>query len=110
MEIKILSRKALEMLSAKPFDQKTAVISITDIDGEQVRLLNQPRFILRISFNDVDNDIFFDDPTHKVVEKEFFLDGIPHGETDKERLAIEKKYGMITDEQADEIALFCMKR
>lgn len=107
MEIKILSRKALEMLSAKPFDQKTAVISITDIDGEQVRLLNQPRFILRISFNDVDNDIFFDDPTHKVVEKEFFLDGIPHGETDKERLAIEKKYGMITDEQADEIALFC---
>lgn len=92
MEIKILIKEELEKLSQKPFEENTAVISISRTGGEQVRLINQPRFLLHTSFNDADYDIFYDEVTE-----------MP---TDKERLAIEKKYGMITDMQAAEIALF----
>lgn len=54
MEIRIMSRERLEMISHFPFPPETAVISITDHDAPPVQLKNRPQYLLRVSFDDVD--------------------------------------------------------
>ena len=93
MKIKIRSRSALEKLSMNSFDEKVAIISITDVDDIPVNLKFRPQNILAVSFNDVDNDVMIDE-----------LGRIP---TDEERIDIENKYHMLTDDQANQIADFC---
>ena len=92
MEIKILSRQDIEELALMPFEDKTALISITDFDEDYAELENEPEFLLQIRFDDVDNDIFLD--FHgKLLPKE-------------EHESIAEKYHIITGEQAKEIADF----
>ena len=92
MKIKIKSRSALERLSMNSFDEQVAIISITDVNDIPVNLKFQPQNLLTISFNDIDNDVMIDE-----------LGRIP---TDDERIAIENKYHMLTDDQANQIADF----
>ena len=93
MKILIRSRKSIEKMSKSPFSKGTALISITDVNYSPVNLENQPEFLLRLAFDDVDNDVFADEPIDKL--------------TQKERVEMEKKYNMLSEEQANEIASFC---
>lgn len=54
MDIRIMGRERLEMISLFPFPPETAVISITDHDAPPVQLKNRPQHLLRLSFDDVD--------------------------------------------------------
>lgn len=92
MKIKIKSRSALERLSMNSFDEQVAIISITDVNDIPVNLKFQPQNLLTISFNDIDNDVMIDE-----------LGRIP---TDDERITIQNKYHMLTDDQANQIAHF----
>lgn len=92
MKIKIKNRKALEKISASPFEENVAIISITDVGDASVNLKFPPQHLLSISFNDIDNDVMIDE-----------LGRIP---TDDERIFIENKYHMLTDELANQIATF----
>lgn len=58
MTVKIMSRKDLMELAKEPFPADVAVISITDSDREDVKLLHQPEHILRLKFDDVSDEIF----------------------------------------------------
>ena len=87
MKIRILSREAIEKLAQKRFPVKTAVISITDHGYEPVELKYQPNYLLQLAFDDVDADVFLDEP----------------GE---DRTAVEARYHMLSDEQAKQIADF----
>ena len=75
-----------------PFTEKTAVISITDYDDEQVVLKNVPEYILHLTFDDVDNDVVFDEvgvhPTYDELKN------------------TEDKYHMFTDAHAEKVADF----
>ena len=93
MKLQILSREKIELLSKKGFKPSTAVISITDARLDFATLENAPEFLLQMAFDDVDNDIFIDE-----------LGRIPDSE--EERIKIEKKYNMLSDVQAKEIADF----
>ena len=90
MKILIKSRKEIEALSKKPFSGKTLLISITDINDIPVELVNKPEYLIRVSFDDVDNDVIVDE-----VGKEATVEA---------KAAVEKKYNMISREQAHEIA------
>ena len=92
MEIKIKSRKDIKKIALKPFQPKTALISITDYEYEFAELKNKPHYILQLAFDDVDNDVFEDE-----------VGRIP---TESERISIEEKYHMLTDGQAKKIADF----
>ena len=92
MKIKIMSRASLEKLAMKPFDSQVAVISITDVDMPPVRLNSMPNAILRLSFEDVDNDLIIDE--------------LGCNPTKKQRKNIEHKYNMFSDDQSDQIAAF----
>lgn len=92
MDIKILNRESIETIAQTPFAPGTAVISITDAEWPYAKLLNKPQYLLQISFDDIDNDVFEDDLGRKPTEEE--------------RLLIEKEYNMLSDEQAREIASF----
>ena len=92
MKILIRSRKSIEKMSKSPFTKGTALISITDANDSPVNLENQPDFLLRLAFDDVDNDVFADEPIDKL--------------TLEERVEIEKRYNMLSEEQANEIASF----
>ena len=85
-KICIKSRDLIEEIAQHPFTQKTAVISITDVDWSFAELKNQPNYLLQLAFDDVDNDIFWG--------------------TTGTRESIERKYHMITDEQAVQIVDF----
>ena len=87
-----MSRKAIEKLSASPFEESTALISITDAGYTFAKLKNKPEHLLQVAFDDVDNDVFKED--------------LGRSPKEKERLKIEKKYNMLTDNQASEIADF----
>lgn len=95
VEIKIMSRDAIEELAKVPFANKTALISITDADYYFAELRHRPAELFQIAFDDVDNDVFEDE-----------LGRTP---TKEERIKIEKKYKMLSDEQAQEIANFCLR-
>ena len=91
MKILIRSRERIQKMSQTPFCA-TALISICDVGDAAVNLYNSPQYILNVAFNDVDNDIMVDD--------------LRRPATEDERVDIEKKYGMISDEQAIQIAQF----
>lgn len=92
MDIKIMNRDNIEAIAQTPFAPGTAVISITDAEWTYAELHNKPQFLLQMSFDDIDNDIFEDDLGRKPTEEE--------------RIAIEKEYNMLSDEQSIEIASF----
>lgn len=92
MDIKIMSRDDIESTAQTQFAPSTALISITDADWTYAELKNKPQYLLQISFDDIDNDVFEDDLGRKPTEEE--------------RIAIEKEYNMLSDEQAKEIASF----
>ena len=87
MKIRILSREAIEKLAQKRFPVKTAVISITDHGYNPAELKYQPNYLLQLAFDDVDADVFIDEPSI-------------------DRLDVEAKYHMLSDEQAQKIAEF----
>ena len=58
MKMEIMDRKGLEERAKLPFPPKTAVISITDSDREEVVLACQPRYLLRLQFDDVSQEIY----------------------------------------------------
>lgn len=93
MKIFILSRKQIERFSKNMFPEETAVISMTDSDLEFVKLAYSPKYLLQLSFDDVDNDVFIDELGRMPVN-------------DEERKKIEEKYHMFTDSMAKEIADF----
>ena len=92
MEIAIFSRKQIETFSFIKYEKPTALISITDVGWTFADLKNKPDYLLQLEFDDVDNDVFVDELGRKPTEEE--------------RIAIEKKYYMLTDEQARQIAEF----
>ena len=92
MKTIIMNRRSIEERSKYAFPNKTAIISITDADYAFAELLHQPSKCLKIAFNDVDGDVF--------------LDELGPDPTNEERLSLEKKYQMLSDEQAAEIAAF----
>lgn len=92
-QIRIITtnRMQLQVLSLKSFEPNVAVISITDHEAPLVHFVNEPKYLLRTSFNDVGFDEFWDtNTTLEVSEKEAF----------------EKKYHVISTMQAKEIATF----
>lgn len=95
MKIRICSRKAIEKMAKEPFGEKTALISITDSGWTFAELKNAPEYLLCLAFDDVDNDIF-DKDEKGILDKE-------------NRMNIERKYNMFSDEQARKIAEFYFK-
>lgn len=73
------------------FDDKTAVISITDYDYDLPKLRSQPKYYIGLKFDDVDSDIFEDVGSQLSVAD------------------IENKYHMMSYAQAKEIADFYKK-
>ena len=61
MKILIRSRKEIESLSQKSFSNKTLLISITDAEDMPVKLVHEPEFLIRVAFDDVDNDVVVDE-------------------------------------------------
>lgn len=90
MKILIKSRSAVEKLAQKPFPKNTLLISITDVGDIPVQLTNEPAMLLRVKFDDVDNDVIVDE--------------VGADTTNEQRLKTEEKYNMISSEQAHEIA------
>lgn len=92
MKILIKSRSEIEAISQTHFQAHTALISISDTDCAFATLTNQPEYLLQVAFDDIDNDVFVDELGRKPSEEE--------------RLALETKYNMLTDTQAQQIASF----
>ena len=90
MKILIKSRKDIEALSKKPFAERTLLISITDANDIPVELVNEPEYLIRVAFDDVDNDVIVDEVGQNATGEEIVL--------------VEQKYNMISREQAHEIA------
>ena len=90
MKILIKSRREIEAWAKKRFPSKTLLISITDTNGTPVNLPNKPAYLLRVAFDDVDNDVIVDE--------------VGEDATPEEKAEIEKRYNMISYEQAREIA------
>ena len=95
MNIKIMSRDAIEMFCEHPFVEKIATISITDYGYDLAVLKNKPQHLLQLAFDDVDGDVFVDE-----------LGDNPSLE---DKLKIEQKYHMFSDEQAIQVAEFIYK-
>lgn len=91
MNIKIMSRDAIEMFCEHPFVEKIALISITDYGYDFAELKNKPQHLLQLAFDDVDGDVFIDELGENPLE---------------EKLKIENKYHMFSDEQAKQVADF----
>ena len=91
-KIIIMSRNDIENFCDNPLTQKTALISITDFGYDFAILKNKPDCLLQISFDDVDNDVFEDELGRKPLEAE--------------KILIENKYHMLSDEQAKQISDF----
>lgn len=91
-EIMIMSRDKVEEFSITPFHQRIALISITDANYSFADLRNKPHELLQVAFDDVDNDVFEDE--------------LGREPTEEERVRIERRYNMLSDVQAKEIADF----
>ena len=87
MKIRICNRENIEKLAQKPLAEHTALISITDFNCDFAELKNKPNYLLQLSFDDVDADVFVDEPGADIC-------------------VIEAKYHMLSDEQAQQIAAF----
>ena len=92
MKIKIMSKRAIEKYAETPMTEKVAVISITDARGDFAILTNQPEYIFKVAFDDVDNDVIIDE--------------VGQNASEEERKQVEKKYKMFSDEQAEDMATF----
>jgi predicted protein tyrosine phosphatase len=92
INIEIEDRKSIIERAKKPFPLHTALISITDVDAGVIVLKNKPEHFLFLKFNDEN----FDD-------LEFNLGKTP---TKKEQQQYAKINNMISDEQAEKIAIF----
>lgn len=86
---KILIKSRGEIEETK-FEPKTALISITDADWHYADLIDEPDYVLWLSFDDVDNDIFI-------------------GVANDKKEIVATKYHMMSDEQAKQIAEFYAK-
>lgn len=91
MKIAVMSREQLEKTARNPFPEKTAVISISDSDAPPPELRHAPAFLLPLVFDDMD-------PESELLDDLF---------TDLPGTRME--YRVITDRQAQEIALFARK-
>lgn len=92
MNIKIMSRDAIEMFCEHPFVEKVALISITDYGYDFVELKNKPQHLLQLVFDDVDGDVFIDE--------------LPKNPSTDDKIKIEKKYHMFSNDQANQIVEF----
>ena len=92
MKIKIMRRTALQNLALNPFEERVAVISITNYENAEVEFEHMPQEILRLNFDDLDNDAV--------------ADHLGPNPTPEHRKRIEEKYHMFSDEQAQQIAEF----
>lgn len=92
MKLQIENRKTIEKIAQNPFLPGVAVISICDSDCEFAEMLYKPDYLLCVRFDDIGEDIYED------------VSG--RNPAPQERQAIEKKYHVITDRQALEIAGF----
>jgi len=92
MKILIKSRSEIEAMSHTHFPAHTALISITDADCAFAILKNQPEYLLQVAFDDIDNEVFVDE--------------LGRSPTEEERVVLETKYNMFTNEQALQIASF----
>ena len=96
MKIVILSREKIEELAQKSFPPKTAVISITDAEWTYAELKNKPDYLLQLEFEDVDNDVFYDE-----------LGRLPESAEEREKIA--RKYYMMFPQDAQNIAKFYLE-
>ena len=87
-----MSKDTVEMFCEYSFVEKVALISITDYGYDFAELKNKPHHLLQLAFDDVDGDVFIDE----------FGDNPAH----EDKLKIEKKYHMLSNEQANQIAEF----
>lgn len=75
LDIQILSRKEARRFSYEPHNFKTAIISITDTNKSDVIFekndFNRIRAILKLKFDDVEEEIKFKEETNIVKWKEF---------------------------------------
>ena len=92
MNIKIMSRDAIEMFCEHPFVEKVALISITDYGYDFAELKNKPQHLLPLAFDDVDSDVFIDE--------------LPESPSTDDKIKIEKKYHMFSNDQANQIVEF----
>ena len=88
----IADRKSIEKMSSNVFNDSTALISINDFNDMCVELIHKPNFLLRVAFDDVDNDVIIDE--------------LGKHEREEEIKEIETKYNMFNDNQAKVIAEF----
>ena len=92
MKILIMSKRAIEKMAEQAFPDNTAVISIADYGDEFAALNNAPAHVLRVAFDDVDNDVI--------------VDAVGAHGTEAAIAAVERKYHMFSGEQAEAIARF----
>ena len=92
MNIKIMSRDTIEMFCEYPIVERIALISITDYGYDFAELKNEPQHLLQLAFDDVDGDVFIDE-----LSKNPSVD---------DKIKIEKKYHMFSNEQAKQIVEF----
>ena len=92
MNAKIMSRDAIEMFCEHPFVERIALMSITDYGYDFAELKNKPQHLLQLAFDDVDGDVFIDELGENPLEED--------------KLKIEHKYHMFSDEQAKQIVEF----
>ena len=87
-----MSRKAIEKFCAIPSQEKTAVISVCDFGDSFARLLFKPEYLLQLSFDDVDSDVFVD-----ILGDDY---------KSQDTSDVEKQYHMFSQEQASQVAKF----
>lgn len=92
MNIKILNRDAIEMFCEHPFVEKIALISITDYGYDFAKFKSKPHYLLQLAFDDVDGDVFIDE--------------LPKNPSSDDKIKIEKKYHMFSNDQANQIVEF----
>lgn len=80
------------MFCEHPFVERIALISITDYGYDFAELKNKPQHLLQLAFDDVDGDVFIDE-----LSKNPSVD---------DKIKIEKKYHMFSNEQAKQIVEF----
>ena len=100
MKIEIECRQGIKARAAKPFPDRTALISVTDSDRVFAALDNKPAYFLKMKFDDVTDELF--DVANDVVLAKI-LGRTP---TEAEALELAEHFYIFSDEQADEIALF----
>ena len=92
MKIEIESRESIQRRAMEPFSERTALISIADVDDDLAVLKNKPAYLLQLKFDDVSMD-----------DLEDILERKP---TAAEELALVEKYHIFNDAQAAKVAAF----